>query len=436
LSEEVDSKEDSGQRENDYRQKNDSGLSDDSSDQLSEIHETLGRSKSAPEKGVINGGDGIVRDSYDKQIPATQTDQESHTDEEGASEKEAGIAEANGGGSSKERGGIQERVNQHGLVSLFGELKKEHEKNKSTALKNVIPGRNEDELSSEDKEKNKERTGVIGKKFVDGFDVGRSTGSNDRIKSGGNSEEQQEASPEGASESESVIPQEGSISNEEHLSRERVGSSQNQQRTSSTPGFGKEEEYEGESGKEGEKVKDQTDSLPVLGNKVPQNTALLLGEETIERREEDLKQQFVDTRPSEQEKSDKLKETPESSSGFTENVEGSFTKIDEEENTVSDPFSGRSPSSDGRPRSLETVDHPPLLVQPGLDEVTIQDEENSLEPDNVKTKEDAKKTKKKKKGSVSALPDKSGRCDHLTDENLILRCKVIACFRNVAHCYN
>ena len=146
----------------------------------------------------------------------------------------------------------------------------------------------------------------------------------------------------------------------------------------------------------------------MLGNKVPQNTALLLGEETIERREEDLKQQFVDTRPSEQEKSDKLKETPESSSGFTENVEGSFTKIDEEENTVSDPFSGRSPSSDGRPRSLETVDHPPLLVQPGLDEVTIQDEENSLEPDNVKTKEDAKKTKKKKKGSVSALPDKSG----------------------------
>jgi len=87
------------------------------------------------------------------------------------------------------------------------------------------------------------------------------------------------------------------------------------------------------------------------------------------------------------------------------------------------------PSSSGRPRSLGTVDHT-LLLRPRLEE------ENSLEPGKEETKEGAKKSQNKNSASVSALPDKSGRCDHLTDENLILRCKVIACFRNVAHCYN
>jgi len=144
---------------------------------------------------------------------------------------------------------------------------------------------------------------------------------------------------------------------------------------------------------------------------------------------------------------------------------GSFENIDKDGNTVgtfsasslSDGPSSSSTlldglvvagsdglSSSGRPRSLSTANRP-LLLQPGFDEVTISEEgnslqpgneENSLEPGKEETKEDAKKTKNTNSSSVSALPDKSGRCDHLTEENLILRCKVIACFRNVAHCYN
>merc|ERR1712088_740205 len=151
------------------------------------------------------------------------------------------------------------------------------------------------------------------------------------MRSGGKSEEEQEPSSkeafsegtfseepssEGAYESESVIIEEGLISNEAHLSREREGSSQNQQRTSSTPELQKGDEDEGESGQEGakEKVKDQTDGLSVLGNKALQNT--LIGEETIERTEEDSIEQFVDSNPSEKERlKDKLKQTPESSSG-------------------------------------------------------------------------------------------------------------------------
>jgi len=105
-------------------------------------------------------------------------------------------------------------------------------------------------------------------------------------------------------------------------------------------------------------------------------------------------------------------------------------------------------SSSGRPRSLGQVKNQ-LLVNPGIkevnpgieevdtNEVTGETEDQSaIQSRDEKRKEDAKKTKKGESSLVAALPDKSGRCDHLSDENQILRCKVIACFRNVAHCYN
>jgi len=270
-----------------------------------------------------------------------------------------------------------------------------------------------------------------------------------------------------------------------------------EQRSSATPEVGEKEEDKGESGKEEaqENGKDQASDLSVLGNKFIQNAArerTVLRKPFVERianekerlkdkeesdklkqvpvesssgateniggskdeegnTEEDLKPSIVESHQTGKERlkvegeSDKLKQTSESSSGLTDNTERSYANKDEfsEGSPSSSPSDGSdgsdgspSPSpSDGRPRSLGTaVDHPPLKAKPGI---TVKDEENSLEPGDEETKEDAKKTRKKKKNtSVSALPDKSGRCDHLTDENLILRCKVIACFRNVAHCYN
>jgi hypothetical protein len=105
-------------------------------------------------------------------------------------------------------------------------------------------------------------------------------------------------------------------------------------------------------------------------------------------------------------------------------------------------------SSSGRPRSLGQVNDQ-LLVNPGIEEVdpdikevdtnevTRETEDKSaIESLDEEQKDDAKKTKKGGSSLVAALPDKSGRCDHFSDENQILRCKVIACFRNVAHCYN
>jgi len=438
-----------------------------------------GRSKSEviSGSGVINGKDGIVME----RTPAIQRDTHDHG--EGASEESDGTLGTLGGGISKEGIGTSEGIKQHDLDSLFGEhsdLTKEQEDNEDTVLKNVILGGYEDELLNANKEWNKERTegNIVDKNLVDGFDVGWSSGTNGQMKSRGHSEEQEEPSSEGAFQSGSILEEEGSLSKKEHLSRERDGSLLNQQGSSLSPGVGQETK----AGRGGEAEKANKWASP-LANKVPQNTVVTKGGER--RIEEDLKSKdlLANSRPSEKgsvklndkaEESKKSKQTSENTSGVTVAAKGSLENTDEEEDTVfkagslsdgpssssslSDrPFSRGSlsngPSSSGRPRSLGTADRP-LLLQPGIDELTIDEEKNSLEPSNEEhsigpvkeenslesgkeeTKEDAKNTKNNSSTSVSALPDKSGRCDHLTEENLILRCKVIACFRNVAHCYN
>merc|ERR1719239_1896635 len=103
-----------------------------------------------------------------EQTPAIQTHMS-----EGALEKNGGTL---GEHIPKEGLGIPEMINQHGLASSFGEhsdLKKNPEDNEDTVLKNLIPGRYEDELSDAETE---EKKGNVEKNLVDGFDVGWSSG--------------------------------------------------------------------------------------------------------------------------------------------------------------------------------------------------------------------------------------------------------------------
>ena len=72
-----------------------------------------------------------------------------------------------------------------------------------------------------------------------------------------------------------------------------------------------------------------------------------------------------------------------------------------------------------------------------------ESEENESKEKESKDKEFAEKESEQAKSgnnsaatTASSLPDSSGRCDHVTDESLRVRCKVVACFTNTDHCYN